>query len=418
MRKRWCILLLIMQCSSTWLFGQTLSGDIEVYINEYIDDLPLKNGNDYSIPEATDLLTWEEIILHLLNEELTEARQKAEMVNYQVVEFTDTSMVPHLYCYLIEEKSNRMNYWGTYILNPNPLRKNLIIQSPHPVYDTHTGKQGIFCFKKVGASAFFISGAHRCNHTDSSPCSGTTTVCDGSSAPYRVSDNPHNVVSIFQKTTEVLFSELENSVFVQLHGFAKLAGDPYVIMSNGTRLAPDPDYISLLMQELFNTDNSLTFKIAHIDLDWSRLIAFSNVQGRFINNSDNPCTENATTCTGRFIHIEQEKSKLRENATGWLKMSEALSKTFPETPVSAGSSTTEHNFHVSIYPNPTDGILHISAAEPIRISIFNVTGACIYEFHFDSDIPEIDLSSQAQGIYFIRVMNQEGFSTSRIILKK
>ena len=79
----------------------------------------------------------------------------------------------------------------------------------------------------------------------------------------------------------MLFDTYDNSVFVQLHGFGKRTNDPYLIVSNGTRVTPTVDYISLIEQELFKIDPSLTFKIAHINQDWSRLIAFTNTDPVF-----------------------------------------------------------------------------------------------------------------------------------------
>ncbi len=138
----------------------------------------------------------------------------------------------------------------------------------------------------------------------------------------------HNTNTVFQKTTEILYTNVSNSVFIQLHGFGKQSSDPYVIMSNGTRETPTIDYALQIKEALTNEDSSLTFKLAHLDTGWTRLIGFTNTQGRFINGSSNPCNTSAATTTGRFIHIEQEKSKLRENQGGWRKMSNALKAVF------------------------------------------------------------------------------------------
>ncbi|MFC2116922.1 hypothetical protein ACFLTU_10630, partial [Bacteroidota bacterium] len=300
MKKVLLTSFLLVQFLLSGLYSQTLTGDIELYISAYIDMLPGSNENDFSVPGASDLNTWQELMSYLLKDSLSDARQKADLLNYQIVEFEDNSVSPYAYYYVIEEKINRLHYWGTYILNRNPLRPQLVIQTPHPVYDSNTGRQGIFCFKRLGARAIFISGTHRCNHSTYSACSGTTSSCSSNYTKYRVSDNAHNVESVFQKITEVVSKELPITVFVQFHGFAKDPSDPYVIISNGTRITPDHDYISILKDELLKVDNTLTFQIAHINLSWSRLIAFTNVQGRFINNSISPCTHNASTCTGRF----------------------------------------------------------------------------------------------------------------------
>jgi hypothetical protein len=76
-------------------------------------------------------------------------------------------------------------------------------------------------------------------------------------------------------------------------------------------------------------DDTLTFKTAHIDLDWDKLIALTNTQGRLINNSSNPCSNNAALTTGRFIHIEQ-CFNLRNSTASRKKLSDAVGMTFPE----------------------------------------------------------------------------------------
>lgn len=75
----------------------------------------------------------------------------------------------------------------------------------------------------------------------------------------------HNVTTMFQKTPDNLFTNISNSVFIQLHCFGRNSSDPYVIMSNGTRQTPSIDYAALIKNELLNEDNSLTFKLAHIN---------------------------------------------------------------------------------------------------------------------------------------------------------
>lgn len=304
------------------------SGNIEVYLGDFINTIPEDSGNDYKEPTTNQLTTWDLIINAILTNNISEAVLKSSEVNYQITEFTDTSITPNQVFYVLEEKSNKTNYWGTYVFSKTPTINYLIIQAPHIKNDTNTGKQAVYCFKNNVAKAIFINGAHRCNNNKSSSCSGTTSTCNSGSEAYRVSDMAHNTNSVFQKTTENLFSAISNSVFVQLHGFGKLSTDPYVIISNGTQITPTTDYATLIKDALLVEDNTLTFKLAHIDTDWTRLRGFTNTQGRFVNNSSNPCSTSATSTTGRFIHIEQERTKLRESATEWVKMSNALGNVF------------------------------------------------------------------------------------------
>lgn len=305
----------------------TASGDIENYIGNLIDTFPGNSGNDYSHPLISELNTWDTVINDILIENISNAVTGAGSLGYQITEFSDTSVTPNQIFYILEKKSNQSNYWGTYVFSKTPVRDNLILMAPHSKYDTNTGKEAVYCFKNTLAKALFINGTHRCNSSSASSCSGTTSAC-GSSAAYRISDLAHNITSAFQKATENLFNNVNNSVFIQLHGFAKQQTDPYVIMSNGTRETPAIDYATLIKDALIIEDNMLTFKLAHIDTSWDRLIGFTNTQGRLINNSVNHCNSSANSTSGRFIHIEQERTRLRENESGWIKMSNALKSVF------------------------------------------------------------------------------------------
>ncbi|MGW9685486.1 fibronectin type III domain-containing protein [Flagellimonas sp. 2504JD1-5] len=306
----------------------TTSGDIETYLGNLIDTVPGDSGNDYQQPSTEQLNIWNLVIDAILLDDIDEAVLKAAEVNYQINEFTDTSMTPNQVFYIVEERSSKSNHWGTYVFSKTPIIDNLVLQAPHIKNDINTGKQAVHCFKNNVAKAVFISGTHRCNHNTASSCSGTTSTCNSGSEPYRISDLAHNTTSVFQKTTENVFNAIANTVFVQLHGFGKKASDPYVILSNGTRETPATDYAADLRDALLVEDASLTFKIAHIDTDWTRLIGFTNTQGRLINNSADPCSVSATGTTGRFIHVEQERSKLRNNEAGWTKMNNALGTVF------------------------------------------------------------------------------------------
>lgn len=306
---------------------QKASGDIENYLGSFIDGVPGNSGNNYVVTSTNELNTWDTVVTAILSENINEAVEKSAEINYQITEFTDTSLTPNQVFYILEEKANASNHWGTYVFSKTPTRETLIIQAPHIKNDINTGKQAVYCFKNNLAKAVFISGTHRCNNASFSSCSGTTSTC-GPNESYRVSDLAHNTQSVFQKTTENLFNSVSNSVFIQLHGFGKQASDPYVILSNGTRETPSTDYATLIKDALLVEDNTLTFKIAHIDTDWNRLIGFTNTQGRLINNSVDHCNSSATTTSGRFIHVEQERTKLRDNTLGWIKMSNALKGIF------------------------------------------------------------------------------------------
>jgi len=322
------LLLTLQQNANAQIVRDT--GELFLEISSIISDLPGNSGNDYSTPSPAQLNSWGSMLSHLLEGNYTEAASTANTIDYSLVEFLDTSMQQNTTYLLL--KTNGSSYWGTYVYNPNFCRP-LVIQSPHPRKDYNTGKQGIHIFKESGSFFFCLSGTSRCNHSAHSSCDGITSVCSGSPESYRISDMAHNVSTIFQSTTDTLFRKYNNTYFLQLHGFTKLSSDPYVILSNGTQITPSPDYIVPFSVNLHNEDPVLTFKIAHVNLSWTRLRGFSNKQGRLINLSSNPCQTNANNTQGRFIHMEQEKTRLRNNEAGWNKVANALINTFPCGPL-------------------------------------------------------------------------------------
>lgn len=315
-------------CPSLLLAQTALEGDLEDRIFDVIGSLPGEDNNDYVRPTVANMVRWDTLIIHILDEQYAQAASLADTFDYELYLYTDTAPTPDVDYYLLEKDTLGSNYWGTYLFNPNADRAQLVLMSPHPRKDFNTGKEGIHCMISGGARAWFLAGTNRCNATDSSTCSGTSSVCNNSSK-FRQSDLAHDTLSIWQQTTRTVFNEVAGSVFVQFHGFSKQASDPYVIMSNGTTTTPNPDYIDSLETALFDEDNVLTFKAPHKDLAWTRLVGFTNTNGRLINGSTNHCGTSATMTDGRWIHIEQEKTRLRDNEAGWDKMCNALNNVFP-----------------------------------------------------------------------------------------
>ena len=88
------------------------------------------------------------------------------------------------------------------------------------------------------------------------------------------------------------------------------------------------------------------------------------------------------------------------------------------SPVTHESGTPSYARHtLSAYPNPTSGKLRIENAE-LRIKnveVFDVYGKLIMTIKVDGDMAELDLSGNAPGVYFFRVMTEKGMVTKRVI---
>lgn len=407
------ISMLIGILFGTVTFAQTANGDLQDYMDNIIDNVPGNSGDDYVIPNSAQINSWNQTIGFLLDNNLEEGRTIANDINYQITEFTDTSINPNQIFYVLEEKASAQYYWGTYVFTKNPVRNNLILMAPHSIYDTNTGKQAVFCFKNNLARVVMINGTHRCNSDAYSSCSGTTGVCGISGDNYKMSDLAHTEKSMFHETTETLFSDIARSVFIQLHGFGKRDSDPYVIMSNGTRETPSTDYAAMIRDALFVEDGSLTFKLAHIDTDWTRLIGFTNTQGRFINNSSDPCDDEATNSSGRFIHIEQERTKLRKDDTVWVKMSNALSNVFEST---LGVDDVSLTDLVQIYPNPTEGNIEFLGVSIEQIEVFNMVGQQVIMYKSNlKNLRSVDLKTLQKGVYQIKIKSGDHFINKKVI---
>ena len=79
----------------------------------------------------------------------------------------------------------------------------------------------------------------------------------------------------------------------------------------------------------------------------------------------------------------------------------------------------ENNYgnNVVVYPNPTNGLVKISGATNSKVAVYNTTGMLIAEFdNFDNE--SIDLSNQANGIYFVKISSDNFVTTRRVTLNR
>ena len=84
----------------------------------------------------------------------------------------------------------------------------------------------------------------------------------------------------------------------------------------------------------------------------------------------------------------------------------------------SGIEENNEDDHLSISPNPSNGIFKITnlESEIINLEIFNVLGEKVYATqNFQSKSLQIDMSAQPDGIYFIRLISEKGIITKKII---
>ncbi|KAB2923538.1 MAG: T9SS type A sorting domain-containing protein [Bacteroidetes bacterium] len=363
-----------------------MSGSVVAHVDSLVGAMPGEAAADtgkYKIPSSLQIAAWGNTVRALLDGRYADAEDSAASIDYRIVRFTETTLAPSPVYYILEKSAAGQNYWGVFILNPSPVRRRLFIQSPHPKYDTNTGQQGAQIFVTAGARALYVSGTHRCNTGIPTTCSGTTSVCGGA---YRMSDQAHVVNGPLYRATVEVNTVDPQTIVVQNHGFGKGDGDPDVIMGNGRTTAPTgTDWLVAVRDGLADIDNTLTFKVAHVDLDWTELIGTTNTQGRYINGSGNPCNSSPASANGRFLHIEQAKPKLRETQSDRQKLADAVAAVFPADTLvvsaASGDWSSASTWTDGVVP---DSSLHVQIASGHTVTVTDAAAQCRTLFYADT----------------------------------
>ena len=83
------------------------------------------------------------------------------------------------------------------------------------------------------------------------------------------------------------------------------------------------------------------------------------------------------------------------------------------------SAPTEMSTEMSIYPNPTTGMLNIASNDEIdSIEIFNSIGTTVVSSNVAGNSSAIDMSNLPNGMYFVRVSTSTGTETVKVVLER
>ena len=84
----------------------------------------------------------------------------------------------------------------------------------------------------------------------------------------------------------------------------------------------------------------------------------------------------------------------------------------------SGLTSNEQSF-ITVYPNPTNGVVVINGLNELNgfnyMELTSVTGALVQ--HYATKAYELDLSGNAEGVYFLNVYHEGGVETIRLIKK-
>ncbi|MGK0387120.1 MAG: hypothetical protein ACI849_001741, partial [Patiriisocius sp.] len=69
-------------------------------------------------------------------------------------------------------------------------------------------------------------------------------------------------------------------------------------------------------------------------------------------------------------------------------------------------STQENNIETILYPNPTADIINISIQENVSYQVFSAVGQLLLSGELSGNAKQIDLSSLAANLYYVRIKNE------------
>jgi hypothetical protein len=282
-----------------------------------------RDSNLFRVPTPGQLKAWQFITESILKNRLGDAQQLIKQLSfpYEITLFTDKESGREYV--LLEENYPLLAGWGFYVFDLNS-KNPLVLEIPHPVFDSNTEFQGMDAFLQTGAKAYLLAGAHRRTNTEDTPC--TQPNSSNPETNYPVSDVAHAVATPFHAVHETLVKVIPETVAVQLHGMGERDICPNAFMSTGSKTVTTNS--KKLLECL--TKNAVEAEI-YDGKTSCPLTALSNVQGRFSNGeTENPCQNGVKTSPepGSFIHIEQEPV-VRKNRESWQPVIKALKCAFP-----------------------------------------------------------------------------------------
>ncbi|UCF65690.1 MAG: T9SS type A sorting domain-containing protein [bacterium] len=406
--KRDFFLFILLGCFLSFSPGKSQEiryGNLYYLIFQIRNAMPGENSYTFLVPTTTQMDSFRTMTQHVINQNYTVADSFAQKLGYVLYEWYDTAMDSTRYYLLMEPNANVSGGvelgWGTFIFYPEG-EEQVIIEVPHPYFDTNTWRVGFVAFQRLSNRYFLMAGTHRyANGTNPRPA-----------------DVAHNTQNMFHVIHEEV-SPLSHHA-LQVHGFNinNHPGYPDVILSNGT---PNPGQILDSLAQEFMTEG---YTVGIFDgINYASLGATTNTQGQFSNAHGYS-----------FIHMELEYF-IRASTSQWEKVVDALSRIFtiPLAILPWESLDRVKNFILSPgYPNPFNNSVRftIRIVKPVKIAavVYNTLGqkirtlnkswisAGLYSVSWDG----VDEYQQpvSSGIYYMVCSDNQNIQIQKITVLK
>ncbi len=193
---------------------------------------------------------------------------------------------------------------------------DVILEVPHPIHEADTLARARTAFASHGAVALLVAGSHRCASPRKSQCDGRSAVCGDEG--WRISDPAHTADSAFHAVHAALVDLSPRALVISLHNMREEG----ISLSDGTRGAVDRDApvaraAEAAQRALPGYPITSCNPGAGVPVE-ARHCGTTNVQGRHVNGSSDPCDRGASQGTGRFLHLEWNKDLPRFEADALL----------------------------------------------------------------------------------------------------
>jgi len=345
------VLLILLLFVNIGLSQQVRTANLYSLITNIRNAMPGRDSYGFVVPTTAEQDTFASVTNLILNGQYALADSLADYLDYSLYEWYDTGNSNHLYYVLMENGADQSGGvqlgWGTFIFDPAGYEE-VIIEVPHPIFDTNTWKVGFKAYQNVNAKYFLMAGTHR--------------YANGSNpAPADVAHNTQNTFhTVHQKVSPYSTHSL------QVHGFSISSHPDYpdVVLSNGSA-NPTP-----ILDSLSNAISSFGYTVGIYDgINWTQLGATTNKQGQWSRSQGYS-----------FIHMETEYF-IRASQSEWQKIINAMNYVFlqPFLTIPEPVQNTPQNFALKQnYPNPFNSStiipFYLTQSKPVTLNLYNVLG--------------------------------------------
>ena len=248
--------------------------ELQSYVRAFKATLPGRDSGAFRDPSEDEQQAFIGALSRALTADPDGAAADLDPLGYDVLWVIDSSRngSRHL---ALRERQPYERCWGLFLVNESPVVAGLgpiIVEAPHPVFDTNSAELAIEAYRELAADAFLMAGAHRyANGPDS-----------------EISDMARNPHSILQRVHERLATASHH--VLNYHGFAPTnhPGYPNVVLSNGSD-APHTELFTLKEQLEARAESAGVYD----GVSFGELSGTVNPQGR-----------HTRALGGRFYHME------------------------------------------------------------------------------------------------------------------